>query len=161
MNNILYQVAEETLENLAFIFSFGDEEEPQNDSEQMDALRVFFSGEFSGELVMRMSKEVLPELAANMLGLDEEDIAREDQLDAASETLNVICGNLLPAIAGRQAIFNITSPEILSDVGNEIEKDIAATKASVRLPLENGCCELFLRINGDVSVGSAASESAK
>ena len=161
MNNILHHVAEETLENLAFLFSFGEKEDFLGQGSPLVALRVLFTGEFSGELVMRISQGVLPEMAANMLGLDEEDVSEADQLDAASETLNVICGNLLPAIAGKQAVFNITSPEILADGVSYAEENSPRLKASATLPLENGCCDLHLLSDGDVGVGAQMVASAE
>ena len=39
--------------------------------------------------------------------LKEEEIDSEQKFDAIKETLNILCGNLLPEIAGNQDIFNI------------------------------------------------------
>lgn len=156
MNGILYRVAEETLENLAFLFAFGDGDDCGEGADQMAALKVLFSGRFSGELLMRLSRGVLPELAANMLGLEEEDISPSDQLDAASEALNIICGNLLPAIAGKQAVFNIGSPEILPGPVHDEDLDDGRVSARASLPLENGRCDLFLITDGDVPAPAPA-----
>ena len=47
------------------------------------AARVLFSGVFSGTLVMKLSSEVLPELTANMLGVnDKEEATLDQQYDA-------------------------------------------------------------------------------
>ena len=66
---------------------------------------------------MAVTQQTAQELTENMLGLDEgeAEISSDDQADALKETINVICGNLLPAIAGKDAVFDIQPPEILAD----------------------------------------------
>jgi CheY-specific phosphatase CheX len=74
-------------------------------------VRVTFAGPFAGALTVRVSDDVATTLAANMLGVDA--IAGEDRLvrDALGEVANVICGNLLPELAGRAAVFHLGAPE--------------------------------------------------
>jgi chemotaxis protein CheY-P-specific phosphatase CheC len=113
--------------------------------------RVDFNGYFDGRLLMRISACVIPELANNMLGRDDDaEISDSEQQDALKEILNVICGNALPAIAGDQVEFNIVAPEILS------QKDAAKLNHEdqpvcvVRLILEEGFCDLYLFIQGEL-----------
>ena len=47
-----------------------------------------------------------------MLG-QEEPPPEPTQKDALGEIVNVICGNLLPSIAGPEPVFDISAPEIL------------------------------------------------
>ena len=157
LNDILFQVAEQTLENLAFLFSF-PEEGPEDTGEPSVGLGVSFAGPYAGRLVMNISTAVLAELAANMLGLDEEETTRDDQYDAVAELLNVICGNLLPALSGKQVVFNITTPEILADGAAGLDGQAPEVRAATTLALGNGTCKLFLWVDGDVQPGMFLTE---
>ena len=152
LSDILLHVAEETLENLAFMFSFPGEEENGEDGGTTLVLGVNFSGSFTGRMTMKISSGALPEIAANMLGLEEDETTEADQRDAAAEALNVICGNLLPRIAGKQAIFNITSPEVVREGTPEKAGSTGELHARANLSLEGGACELSLQIDGDPSL---------
>lgn len=141
--------AVETMEKLAFLFSFPDDERMNAFPGPAIAAKVGFHGLFSGSLALRMSSSVLPELAVNMLGLDdEEETNLELHLDAFKELLNVICGNLLPALAGPEAEFSIEAPQIIGDdgIGEKIEFQQAAS--IVRLMLEDGFCDLIFFVEG-------------
>lgn len=74
-----------------------------------------FEGPFKGRMAMSASEELAPMLAANMLGVDEDDPdAEEKGADALKEILNMLCGNLLPAVAGTDAEFRMQAPENIS-----------------------------------------------
>lgn len=150
-SDLLREIAGETLEQLAFIFSYADDMDPEAIWEKdATGCRVAFNGPTQGELLLNMSTAALPELAANMLGLDEGEIPPEDQQqDALREALNVICGNLLPRIGGVEAVFDIQPPEILPADGARAlaEEFMAAPRgcASAFLSLDDGECQLYLR----------------
>ncbi len=140
----LYQVAEEVLERLAFILSFPEEGMQPIDKTTAVGAKVSFSGPFEGKVIMLISGEVLPELAGNMLGIDDPDeTTTEQRHDALCELINVVCGNLLPEIGGKTAVFNVNPPVIISPA-----EEAKATKADpvsvVQLPLEEGQCDLLL-----------------
>jgi CheY-specific phosphatase CheX len=148
LKEILRRVAEDVMEKLAFLLSFGSDESAQGD--MFSAASISFSGSVKGTLIMAISDQILPQLAGNMLGLDDdEESTNEQQQDAVKELINVICGNLLPAISGKQHIFHIEPPHLLSeDIQAYIDalllKDSNASLISVKLPLEDGECDLFL-----------------
>jgi CheY-specific phosphatase CheX len=149
LKNILTGVTNDTLERLAFLFAFPDDERSQDGPEPAVTGRVEFSGLFCGSLIVRVSTSVIPELASNMLGLeDDAKISGEAQRDAFKELTNVICGNLLPAIAGDQVEFNIGAPETLSasDTCKLIHRDTPSCE--VRLMLEDGYCDVYLFTEG-------------
>jgi CheY-specific phosphatase CheX len=147
LNSILQQITEETLENLAFVFSFsGDEDDDMENHAEATVVSVSFSGPFSGCIEMHLPSEALPEIAANMLGLEEEETTKDDQHGAVCEALNVICGNLLPVIAGKEVVFDIDSPGILS---MENKKDPERADAQTLLILDNGPCLLLLWLSDD------------
>ena len=111
LEEIMSQVTIDTLEKLAFMFAFSDEGEEDPTGDSTIAGSVSFTGPFSGTLVMTMSIEALKELAANMLGFDDgEETTQDHRFDALKETMNVICGNLLPAISGDEVVFDIGVP---------------------------------------------------
>ena len=60
--------------------------------------------------------------------------------------INVICGNLLPAISGNQVIFHIDVPEIVGKENNIEEKAEALAKLSV----DDEQCECYLFVDGDL-----------
>jgi len=147
LEKTFFRIADETLQRLAFIFSFpeeGDETSP----EAAVAASVRFSGPFSGKIVMKISNDVLPEMAANMLGLDDDEgePPLEQQYDALKEALNVVCGNFLPAVAGEEAVFDIQPPCIVEDNG-EGEGDEGALSV-VKFAVEDGRCDLYLTVDG-------------
>jgi len=149
IRSILAGAATDTLEKLAFLFAFPDAERSHDIPEPAATGRVEFSGFFRGSMVVRISTSVLPELAANMLGAtDDAEVSEEAQQDAFKELTNVICGNVLPAIAGDQAEFHITAPAALcaADARSLIRNDTA--DCVVRLALDEGFCDVYLFIEG-------------
>ncbi|MDM8522779.1 chemotaxis protein CheX [Desulfococcaceae bacterium HSG8] len=157
IKDTLYSVAEEVLEKLAFIFSFPEDERDQIDFDSAVAARVSFIGPFKGTLVMIVSTQALPELTGNMLGLENnEETTTEQQYDAVKELINVICGNLLPSIAGKETVFNVDPPEIVKYTDDVLkpfsaENGKPAEPASVaRLDLDEGECDLFLFVDGQL-----------
>ena len=158
LKHILSRVAEETLGELAFIFSFPDEATEPVPLDDAVAASISFEGPISGFMVIVVPNRVLPGLTENMLGLDDEEKATPDQqYDALKETINVICGNALPAISGKQAIFDMGTPKIITQSTAIQEavnkKDRPEPAHSVSLILENGQCDLFLFYDGEILTG--------
>ena len=112
--------------------------------------------------MMRISQGAVTELTANMLGLDDDcEISVDEQQDAFKEMLNVICGNLLPAIAGDQREFNIGPPAILSEDETRIELKKKDPLCVVRLMLEDGFCDLYFCPDGRLPELISLIESAE
>jgi len=155
LEEIMSQVTIDTLEKLAFMFAFPDEDEEGQPRDSMIAGSVSFTGPFSGTLIVTISIEGLQELAGNMLGLEDGEETTEDhRSDALKETMNVICGNLLPAIAGDEVIFDIGVPGVLP-ADQEMRKgagipDGREPSAKVNLDLDEGQCVLFLFLDGAI-----------
>jgi hypothetical protein len=101
--------------------------------------------------VLRVSSELLPQIANNMLGDDD---LRPDyqQRDALGELANVICGNLLPQLGGPSAAFLLDAPQV------SLSEPPVAEQPAARacIALEDGCAELLLFLQG-VPPGCAAS----
>jgi len=137
-----------TLEELAFIFAAPEEEDMDPEEGETLDVAIRFSGPFSGEIVMLYPEGDLDELAANMLGLDEDDeISVDQKLDALKETANIVCGNVLPAIGGKAAVFDIAAPRIITDPD---QRPNVADAIKIQLELDEGLCFFFLNIEGDL-----------
>jgi CheY-specific phosphatase CheX len=109
-DSTVYDVTASTLESLALMFLVPDDEAPQPRPPCNNRVAVPFTGPFDGTLTVAVSDGVMSELAANMLGIELRAIDASGRLDALKELANVICGNLLPAIAGTKPVFHIGAP---------------------------------------------------
>lgn len=120
------------LEQLAFMFAepAARDELPASLS---DAVRVHmtFDGAATGGLTVLTSRDACGELLANVTGDD----AETDGLDvdagreALKEMANVLCGQLLTAVAGKEPVFDLSSPaceDAPSDTWAEAIADEAA-----------------------------------
>lgn len=145
LNATLMEVASEMLESLAFMFS--TPESTDFDPPESDAFRtlsVDFDGPFSGALVLMAAEGTLSELTASMLGAEESEVTSEQKEDALKETLNVVCGNLLPRIAGQEAVFNIARPISISRIELEALLQVRQPLAKVMLELDAGSWMFWL-----------------
>lgn len=107
----LLQAASSTFECLGFLLVDEEPDEVQEGARELEAAcRVRFRGPISGALEMEVFGDVLGELAANMMGRDDAPPA-EVCREALGEVANVICGNVLPAVAGTHAVFDLSAPE--------------------------------------------------
>jgi len=153
INDIILKITSETLEKLAFMFASLYDPEESTEEDPDTKVSVSFNGPFSGTLELKISKEVLSEIAVNMLGVDDEDeIEPDDKNDALKETINVICGNIMPAIGGKQAVFNIDAPRIIPEGENMTVKDGEKLVSDVKLLFDEGRCDLALFIDSEIPV---------
>ncbi len=142
LNDTLYRVAANTIEELALMFLMPQEEAMWSPTDSRKTVHVGFTGPLNGDLILVAPELLLSQLAANMLGLDDSDKIRpEDGEDALKELGNVICGNLLPAVAGPDPIFCVATPSILED---DASFDTTNAAARVQLYVECGAIELAL-----------------
>ncbi len=124
----LLEVTEQTCEVLAFMFPMPPPEDECDSDEDVACVGVEFSGPFDGALALRMPEEMMATLAANMLGLAPDATDRRQHEDAFKELCNVVCGNLLPAIAGSEPLFSVGSPHICA-MGRISGEDVIVTRA--------------------------------
>lgn len=141
MEQALYKAAILTFEELGFMFPVENGDDAELESFAGVNVAVDFDGAISGKLVLQVENSVLPVLAANMLGVDEPP-AVDLMHDVLGEFANVICGNALPSIAGKQKIFKLQPPQIV-DQFNSNEKP----SAEARLQLDEGRANVRLYVN--------------
>ncbi len=114
LNEVVSEVVCDVFEKLAFMFGeVSDEAElPQTATKYVEA-SMTFSGDMTGTIALAVPAEVCPEIAANVLGMDPDDeLVAAQATDALKEVLNVICGNLLTAIAGEEPVFDLSVPAV-------------------------------------------------
>ncbi len=104
---------------------------------------VSFAGIFSGRLAMVITEPALTELAANMLGIDGDDVEQDHLHDALKETVNIICGNWLPIEGGDEAVFHIGSPKILAP--SEAAAALTGQPPSVleKMSIDEESCDIY------------------
>lgn len=118
----------EVLEKQAFLFA-----EPPDGAElpapagPCVLARMGFSGHWGGSFSLAVPREMCPEIAANVLGLEADDpAAAERDIDALKELLNVACGRALTALAGEQPVFDLSVPQV-SELPPEAWKALRAS----------------------------------
>ncbi len=135
----LYWAATLTFSEMGFLLPTLEIDEEQRNAKVEASVSVEFDGPFSGKLLMRVCGGLLPVLAANMLG--EEDVPPKSlQYDALGEIANVICGNVLPRIAGMKDFFHVSAPKMVDD-------NDKAPAAEVQVGLGEGRADLLLFIS--------------
>ena len=108
----------DVLEKLAFMFGEPTPKEdlPETAAKYID-VGMTFSGPMEGALALAVPEEMCKEIAANVLGMElEDELVRNQAIDALKEVLNVTCGHVLTSIAGDEPVFDLSVP-----VAREIE----------------------------------------
>src|SRR3954468_19062378 len=101
----LLAAATSTFESLALLLPSADVTSAEAAAAPAYAVRVGFTGPLRGWLELRVTDDVARAFAENMLGVADADAALVR--DALGEVANVVCGNLLPGLAGRAAVFHL------------------------------------------------------
>lgn len=106
----------EVVEQLTFMFG-----EPAPKASLLDAdgdyvlAELSFTGDVTGTLSLAVPGECVPEIAANILGLEPEEMESSSMApDSLGEMLNVICGHVIMAVAGNGADFRLGSPRVVA-----------------------------------------------
>ena len=140
---VLCRTAGQIFEDLGFILSSREISQEQKNSPLAATVSVAFRGPFAGNLLIRIYGKVVPALASNMLG-DDSAPSEEMQQDALKEIANVICGNLLPAIAGSSHVFDLDAPVVYHDPAAAAAAIRGNLAARANLGLDYGRAEIEL-----------------
>ncbi len=111
-NYSLYTVFTEVLERYAFMFSeVADAAECVVDPKQRYLhAEIGFDGPLKGSISMMATRKFGYCVAANVLGLEPDDVDEAYADDAFRELLNITCGDYLEARAGNKAVFDVGIP---------------------------------------------------
>ncbi|MBS3820350.1 MAG: hypothetical protein GVY16_07295 [Planctomycetes bacterium] len=158
-SDTLWTVGEETFESLAFMLPMPEDEDPAADG-WAHVCRVEFTGPFGGTVFVAISPGMLDPLAANMLGIESGDDTPEgvQKEDAIKELLNVVCGNLLPAIAGSQEVFHIASPTLLDEPVVPQKIDGLEQRGRAKMTLDSGRAMLVLFVDAGAVIRTPSPE---
>jgi CheY-specific phosphatase CheX len=143
LNQELYELTLESLEKLFFLFptlDFGEEQKraPFEAGSQMD-----FVGSYQGKMFIFLYGNLLQKLATAMLESSEGLLSSALQ-DVLNEWNNILCGNILPFVAGTEALFKM-SPPVLATLADLPSSDSSLKNIStVLVPLETGRIEIQL-----------------
>ncbi len=150
MTTRLLEATASIFERLGFLFSDYELSEEQEAAPVRMVARVGFVGPLEGNLEVHLAGDVLSALAANMLG--EEGMTNPAVIrDALGEVANVICGNVLPDVAGYQAVFDLAAPVV--DTNTTGWPELGAPAAQGSLGLERGRVDVFLYTNQPTGTG--------
>lgn len=105
----------DVVEQLTFMFGEPeDKTELELDGETFTQATMEFDGDVVGTLSVTVPTGITAEIAANILGLDAADLTDQAMLDdALAEMLNVVCGHVIMAIAGKGANFVLHTPKVV------------------------------------------------
>lgn len=140
----LLQAAVLTFEELCFLFPDTELTAEQQQAPVDATVWVHFRGPFAGTLQVTLCGQMLPTVAANMLGEDNPPVVAQ-QYDALGEIANVICGNWLPSITAPQAVFQLDTPQ-LRDPTATTRTQPEERVVDVQLGLDQGRVDLCLLV---------------
>lgn len=147
LETVLRRAAVRTFEELSFLLPDPDIEPDRLSIPARAAVSVPFRGPVNGRLVVAVTEDIFLAVATNMLA--EDDLPSDQQRqDALKEIANVICGNLLPQIAGAKAVFKISAPELLDTSSPSEPVTEEPLAASVQVGLDQGRADVTLFMSG-------------
>ncbi len=152
---ILFNTVEKVLEEAAFALVDAPDEEQDGECapEAEIASAVEFSGFFAGATAMIAPASLARMFAANMMGLEEDDPEADGKMsDALGELMNMVCGNLLPQIAGRRPEFEILAPRPINPEACRRAADGCDDfhAQRIRVMVEGRATEFFLFVESDL-----------
>ncbi len=142
----LMEAAVQTFEDLGMMLLNEELTKEQREAKSEASVMITFDGPFTGRLEVTVYGAVTKKLVSNISGSEEisSDIL---SLDALGEIANVICGNVLPRIAGSKEIFHLTSPQSLDTVSKSQTGAGLDLLADAKLGLEDGRAEINLFVD--------------
>jgi hypothetical protein len=110
-DHVLGEVLRDILARMAFLAGAPVERADLPPVEGPVLVRMGFEGARRGDLALALPSALCTRVAANLLGLEDDDPGAEAVgLEAARELLNVTCGHVLVALLGDQLTFELSMP---------------------------------------------------
>ncbi|RMF85828.1 MAG: hypothetical protein D6744_00745 [Planctomycetota bacterium] len=101
----------DVLGEMAFMVSDDEPADPPADASWLEA-EIRYLGPVEAILRCRCTGAFARELTANLLCLDAESCSEDEANDGLREFMNVLCGQLVTAWHGREAVFNLSIPDV-------------------------------------------------
>ena len=147
-------------EKMAFMFGEEAEQDELLEAAQEGLeVKISFSGRDKGEITMLSTPDMGVELAANVLGIDHEEINQEIIEDSLKEWLNVTCGHILTTLAGSEAIYDLSAPEVRT-VDSEIWDTSARDANAMLFLIDDQPMILMVHCEGLVGRGDNQSDES-
>lgn len=126
------------LEQVAFMFGETcSKDEIPDDKKSYVQAKMTYSGDFPGHASITVPIDMCPVIAANILGVIEDDEqAFNLATDSLKEVLNISCGLCLTSIAGETKLFDLSVPQI-NELDQSSWKTIIASEASIGLIVDD------------------------
>ena len=137
------EAATMTFEQLGFILTLGRIDAIPEDAGEKHAMKVAFRGHIDGVLEVRLFGSSLDALSSNILA-SEDGAGAGAKTEVLAEFTNIVCGNMLPMIAGPEAVFDVGAPVPL-DPASSSPVDEGPETVVVRMELEEGYAEFRVR----------------
>ena len=139
---MMMKVLSSVLEEMAFL-SIDPEEEAEPFGELPLAVANTIRGERQGTVLLRTVPGFARMLAANLLGMEEDDpTIDESGIAALKEFMNVICGHLVTELYGEEAETSIAIPQRVNAPPNAPPP--AAAESVARVHIESFPVEISL-----------------
>lgn len=114
-------------------------------------LAVDFRGAGQGSLHLVLPDSLVAPIASAMLGEDGP-LELAEQYDAVCELANIVCGNVLPLVAGERAVFDLASPRVIATMDPSL---VQSSDASVAVLLDEGLVAASLSLRLEERQGAA------
>jgi CheY-specific phosphatase CheX len=151
----LFRATARTFEDLGFILPTWELSKEQRAIRAGSTVEVCFEGTFSGRLVLTVFGPVLTEIAGNMLGEDPSEISVATAQDTLGELANIICGNVLPAIAGDRETFALHPPAAMREIPL-LEAPDGGIVGEVQVGVDDGRADVRLYLAGELPAEARA-----
>ncbi len=150
--SIMIESILEVIETVAFLVAI-PVEEVDDEAGQADciSIKIDYTGFINGSMYIKAPYAFTPVLAANMLGIEEDDpnIMKKGE-DAYKEVLNIICGNTLPKVFGKEPVFKLSMPQIAEDILKEIEEAGPKVVSRINLDIEDHIVSFWFTTDTDL-----------
>ncbi|MCK5687536.1 chemotaxis protein CheX [bacterium] len=112
------------LEEFAFMFGDPVSEEGQDLlNKKCYYGQINFTGLVCGKIEIVLEEVLTVKLAANALGLQDDDpLALDEQQDVVRELLNIICGRIITGCFGEEMVFDLDVPNVSILKQNDLEQ---------------------------------------
>jgi CheY-specific phosphatase CheX len=126
-----------TLEQFAFMFVETEDSKRLADfpGDYLHAV-ITFSGPRQGSVALTAPETLCREMAANVLGVDADDAGSDIAEDSLKELVNIICGELTPALYGDKNVFELTVPSLYR-IDRSKWQELAADRENIRLWIDD------------------------
>ena len=145
----LTEIFSEVLAKLAFMFTDDDQAEVALGEVWLETT-ISYEGAQRGRLCFRCTRDFTRQLAANLLGIDveQEDAARKAE-DAVKDFMNIVCGQLVTALHGSNAVFNLSIPAC-RELPETPDLDVADDQRVATLSIHRSRIQLIYHADEDL-----------